>query len=69
VLSALPWVGQELYQKKEKDLEALLSQIAAYIQSVYVFNVLNYVELLISKNFTLCIASYAHSIVSDFSLS
>jgi len=34
VLSALPWVGQELYQKKEKDLDSLLSQIGAYLQLV-----------------------------------
>ena len=34
MLSALPWVGQELYQKKEKDLDNLLSQIGSYIQLV-----------------------------------
>ena len=34
VLSALPWVGQELHQKKEKDLDNLLSQIGVYVQSV-----------------------------------
>jgi len=34
VLSALPWVGQELHQKKENDLDNLLSQIGAYVQSV-----------------------------------
>ena len=35
VLAALPWVGQELHQKKEKDLDNLLSQIGAYIQLIY----------------------------------
>jgi len=34
VLSALPWVGQELYQKKENELDNLLSQIGSYIQFV-----------------------------------
>jgi len=51
VLSALPWVGQELYQKKEKDLDNLLAQIGGYIQSVlfsYAYSVavhvINYLE-------------------------
>ena len=32
VLSCLPWVGRELYEKKEQELERLLKQIEIYIR-------------------------------------
>lgn len=31
VLSSLPWVGRELYEKKEQDLERLLKHIEIYV--------------------------------------
>lgn len=34
VLSALPWVGRELYDKKEQDLEQLLNTIDNYFNKV-----------------------------------
>lgn len=32
VLSCLPWVGRELYEKKEQDLERLLKHIEIYVR-------------------------------------
>ena len=32
MLSCLPWVGRELYEKKEQDLEKLLKRIEIYIR-------------------------------------
>ena len=34
VLSALPWIGRELYDKKEQDLEQLLNTIDNYFNKV-----------------------------------
>ncbi len=35
VLTALPWVGKELYEKKEQDLEQLLNTIDNYLNKVF----------------------------------
>lgn len=32
VLSCLPWVGKELYEKKDVEVDRLLSQIEAYLK-------------------------------------
>ena len=31
VLSALPWVGRELYEKKESELDRMLGSLEGYI--------------------------------------
>ncbi|CAG2167490.1 unnamed protein product [Oppiella nova] len=36
VLSALPWVGKELYEKKEQDLEQLLNTIDNYLNKAFI---------------------------------
>ena len=35
VLSSLPWVGRELYEKKEMEFERLLQTIENYIKYVF----------------------------------
>lgn len=32
VLSALPWVGRELYEKKESDLDRMLGSLEGYVK-------------------------------------
>ena len=32
VLSCLPWVGKELYEKKDVEMDRLLSQIEGYLK-------------------------------------
>ena len=32
VLSALPWVGRELYEKKESELDRMLGSLEGYIK-------------------------------------
>lgn len=34
VLSCLPWVGKELYEKKDVEMDRLLSQIEGYLKYV-----------------------------------
>lgn len=34
VLSALPWVGKELYEKKEQELDQILNMIDSYMNKV-----------------------------------
>ena len=34
VLSALPWVGKELYEKKEQELDQILNTIDSYLHKV-----------------------------------
>ena len=34
VLSALPWAGKELYEKKEQELDQILNTIDSYISKV-----------------------------------
>lgn len=35
VLSSLPWVGKELYEKKEQELDQILNTIDNYINKVH----------------------------------
>lgn len=32
VLSCLPWVGKELYEKKDVEMDRLLSQVEGYLK-------------------------------------
>ena len=47
VLSALPWVGKELYEKKEQDLEQLLNTIDNYMSKVNVYYIIKLKDFLI----------------------
>ena len=52
VLSALPWVGKELFEKKEQELEQILNTIDSYISKVsFQKQVINFSTLHFSKIF------------------
>lgn len=36
VLSSLPWVGKELYEKKDVEMDRLLNQIEGYLKCVLI---------------------------------
>lgn len=35
VLSSLPWVGKELYEKKDVEMDRIFSQIESYLKYVF----------------------------------
>lgn len=44
VLSSLPWVGKELYEKKDVEMDRLLNQIEGYLKCVLIEDVVKWLK-------------------------